>query len=366
MFFHRPLVAASMRIAVVIEDPPPLSGRDGAVRLDRFARQFADRDHDVTVYCAGWWDDADRRRRRDGVVYEAVTVSPARTSFLARVPALLARDRPDAVVVSPSPPEAAVAAATGGTLARAPVVCDWFGDEPGSDRPRRRAAAARAPDAVVTPSELGRTRVRELGVAETDTAVLPQSIDYGLVESTPPRPESDRNEVVYAHPLDADANLGSLLLALAELRDREDWTATVVGEGPARADYETQAAELGIGERVEFVGGADREERLAAYRAADAFAQTAHRERFAEELLWALAAGCVGVVEYQAESSAHELLVGHDRGVRVTESEALDDALLEAWSRPARDVDEQFREYDHAAVTGYYVELFRECGVDAR
>ena len=355
-----------MRIAVVIEDPPPLSGRDGAVRLDRFARQFADRDHDVTVYCTGWWDEYDRRHRRDGVVYEAVTVSPARTSFLARVPALLARDRPDAVVVSPSPPEAAIAAATGGTLARAPVVCDWFGDEPGSDRPRRRTAAARAPDAVVTPSELERTRVRELGAAGDDTAVIPRSIDYGLVESTPPRAADDRNEVMYARALDADANLGSLLLALAELRNREDWTATVVGEGPERADYETQATELGIGDRVEFVGAADREQRLATYRAADAFAQTARSERFAEELLWALAAGCVGVVEYQADSSAHELLAGHDRGVRVTESEALDDALLEAWERPSRGVDEQFRRYDHAAVAGDYIELFRECGVDAR
>ena len=105
---------------------------------------------------------------------------------------------------------------------------------------------------------------------------------------------------------------------------------------------------------------------MATYRAADAFAQTARSERFAGELLWALAAGCVGVVEYQADSSAHELLAGHDRGVRVTESEALDDALLEAWERPTRDVDEQFRHYDHAAVAGDYIELFRECGVDAR
>ena len=294
-----------MRIAVVIEDPPPLSGRDGAVRLDRFARQFADRDHDVTVYCTGWWDEYDRRRRRDGVVYEAVTVSSARTSFLARVPALLARDRPDAVVVSPSPPEAAAAAATGGTLARAPVVCDWFGDEPGSDRPRRRTAAARAPDAVVTPSELGRTRVRELGATEDDTAVIPQSVDYGLAESTPPRAVDDRNEVVYARALDADANLGSLLLALAELRNREDWTATVVGEGPERADYETQAAELGIGERVEFVGAADREQRLAAYRAADAFAQTARSERFAEELLWALESAWYSTMPTHPAASAH-------------------------------------------------------------
>ena len=356
-----------MRIAVVIEDPPPYAERDGAVRLRRFAREFADRDHDVTVYCTGWWDDRTRRIRREGVVYEAVTVAPATTSFLARVPALLARDRPDAVVVSPSPPGAAVAASVGGALARAPVLCDWFGDEPAPESRRRWTAAVRAPTRIVTPSELQRTRARELGVGESGTAVVPQSVDFPLVESTPPQdPDRDGPEAVYARRLDADSNLESYLLALAELRGREDWTATVVGDGPERADHETQAAELGIADRVAFVGDVDRETRVATYRAADAFVQTATRELFAEELLWALSAGCVGVVEYQADSSAHELLVGHDRGIRVTESETLDEAIEEAWTMPHRDRSEPMRRYDHAAVAGDYIELFRECGAAAR
>jgi len=355
VFFHRRALPPAMRIAVVIEDPPPRSDRGGAVRLGRFARQFGDRGHDVTVYCTGWWAHDRRRIEADGVTFEAVTVAPARTSFLARVPALLARDRPDAVVVSPSPPGAAVAASLGGSLARAPVVCDWFGDEPGPDEPRRLAPAARAPAVVVTPSELQRTRVRELGAAEADTRVIPQSIDFPRVAGTPARGRTGP-EAVYARRLDAEANLESFLLALAELRKRDDWTATVVGDGPARADYEQQADDLGIGDRVAFVGDVDREARIAAYRAADAFVQTAVREQFAEELLWALA----------ADSSAHELLVGHDRGIRVTESEALDDAIEDAWTFVHTDLAETMRSYDHAAVAGRYIELFRDCGVDAR
>jgi len=65
-----------------------------------------------------------------------------------------------------------------------------------------------------------------------------------------------------------------------------------------------------------------------------------------------VAAGCVGVVEYQADSPAHELLDGHDRGVRVTESEALDEAIESAWTEPHRDLAEPLRDYDHAAVAG--------------
>ena len=349
-----------MQVAVVVRNPPPASERTGALRLRRLAAALADRGHEVTVYCVAWWAESGRRLEFDDLQYEAVTVeSPA--LFLSRVPGLLARHRPDVVLVSPSPPGAAVAASVGGALARAPVVCDWYGDERGVETSRVRRFAAGLPDRVVTPSELHRTRVREWGASEDAATVVPQSIDFSVVESTEP---ADYRDVVYARRLDADANLESLLLALAELRGQTEWTATVVGDGPERADYERQARDLSLGDRVEFVGECDRAERVAIYRGAQTFVQTARRAHFAEELLWALACGCVGVVEYQGESSAHELVERRERGIRVTDTEALDDAIEDSWSRGFRDVDEEFQQFDHDAITRRYLELFRACGVD--
>ena len=350
-----------MRVAVVLRDPPPTSERAGAVRLRRLAANLADRGHEVTVYCVGWWRDSGRRLEVAGVPHEAVTLESS-ALFYSRLPGVLARARPDVVVASPSPPGAAVAAWLGGVLARAPVVCDWYGDEPGVEASRVRGLAARRPTRVVTPSELHRTRVREWGAGEAETAVVPQSIDFSLVASTEPAAGGD---VVYARRLDADANLESLLLALAELRGREDWTATVIGDGPEREAYERQARDLSIDDRVAFVGECDRRGRVARYRGAHTFVQTARREHFAEELLWALAAGCVGVVEYQGDSSAHELVERRERGLRATEAEALDEAIEDSWALEFRDLEESFRSFDHSAVTGEYLELFRECGVDA-
>jgi glycosyltransferase involved in cell wall biosynthesis len=214
----------------------------------------------------------------------------------------------------------------------------------------------------VTPSELQRTRVREFGASEAGTTVIPQGIDFSTITGTEPGRERD---VVYAADLDDDSNLESLLLALAELREKE-WRAAVIGDGPQRENYETQARDLLIRDRIDFLGDIDREERVAAYRGAHTFVQTARRATFAEELLWALACGCVGVVEIQGASSAHELVERRDRGIRVTDMEALDGAIERSWSLGFRDVDKAFQGFDHAAVTGQYIELFRECGVEAR
>jgi glycosyltransferase involved in cell wall biosynthesis len=349
-----------MRVAVVLRNPPPRAERTGATRLGRLATALNDRGHEVTVYCVAWWEDSGRRIEFDDLQYEAVTFeSPP--LFRTRLPGLLARHRPDIVLVSPSPPGAAVAAAIGGVLARAPVICDWYGDEPDVERSPVTRFAASWPTVVVTPSEVHRTRVREWGASEAGTAVVPQSIDFSLVESTEP---GDSNDVVYARRLDEDANLESLLLALAELRGQGDWTATVIGDGPQRADYERQARDLSLADRVDFVGESDREERVGIYRGAHTFVQTARHAHFAEELLWALAAGCVGVVEYHGDSSAHELVERRERGIRVTDMDALDEAIEESWTYGFRDLDSSFREFDHEAVTNRYLRLFRECGVE--
>ena len=346
-----------MRVAVVAMETSHHRDTEGRRHLDRVAANLAAAGHEVSVFCSQWWQGTGSRFEPETVTYRAVTVSPAETSFCTRLPALLAKYRPDVVHAFPTPSAVLRAASAGAKLARCPLVVEWYGDHERSVSER----ALGAPDRFVAPSELVQTRLWETGAPTDRTTILPESIDMDIVRTVAPE---ERADIAYAHPLDESANVEALFLALAELRQL-GWSATVVGDGPERETYEQAAADLRIDDRVEFVGACDRERRVAIYRGAQVFVQTAFREQFATELLWALASGCIGVVEYQAESSAHELVEHRDRHFRVTTPQEIADSIVEAAEMDHRTVDGDFAEFDHAAVTGEYESLYERL-VDER
>ncbi len=345
-----------MRIAFVSFETVHHRETETNVRLQRVISGLSARGHDVHVLCAQFWPGEDSRLERDDVVYHGVAPDlESRRSFCLRLPSALRSVGPDVIHASARPAGQVLAASGASTLTRAPLVVEWYGEEGVGDGRLRQWATGR-PDRIVTPSRLVQTWVRELGVDGDRIEVIPNPIEMDRIRETPP---GDATDVVYARRLDEEANVESLLLALAEVRDRE-WSATILGDGPERETYEGLARDLRIDDRVAFVGEATREERIAAYRSAHVFVQTARHSVFPTELLWALAAGCVGVVEYHVDSSAHELVEGRERGFRVTNEDELVDAIVEAGDLEHRTDDERFAEFDRDRVIERYVESYRE------
>ncbi|MFB6130131.1 MAG: glycosyltransferase family 4 protein [Salinigranum sp.] len=348
-----------MRVAFVSMHTD-LHRSDGATRRTRrTAELLAARGHEVVVLCAQWWDGPVAEFDRDGVAYRAVTGAPAAGTFASKVPFALRRVAPDVVQVVNSPPSHVVAATTAARLLRVPVVVDWWCDVPGDSRAGYRRAA-RGADAVLAPSRMVRTQVREHGGPGVDVDVVPEPVDMSMVREAP---VDSRADILYARDLDSDANVGSFLLALAELRDRE-WRAAVVGDGPARGDAERMARDLRIDDRVAFLGDLPVEEVVPVMKGARVFAQTATREPFATNLLWALACGCVGIVEYQAESSAHELVEKRTRGVRVTSPQELADEIISAARVDPMTVNEEFQEFDRGTVIEQYLSVYRTAAAE--
>ncbi|WP_418284330.1 glycosyltransferase [Halorubrum sp. DTA46] len=343
-----------MRVAFVSLFAPGHGDTPARNRTRRVARGLADRGHDVTWLCARWWGGDHDVFEEEGITYRSVTDDPSPTAFAARLPLALRRVSPDVIHAVNTPPTPGIGAIVAGALSRAPIVVDWWRDHP-ADSVRRYRVLARSADAVTTPSRTTKTRIREYGADGDDVRVVPESVDFGLVEDAP---VDDRFDAVYSRRLDRHANAETFLLGLAELRGR-DWTAAVIGDGPERARIESMANDLRIADRVTFLGDRPLRERVSIFKGTHVVAATATWETFATELLWALASGCVALVEYQADSSAHELVEGRERGRLVTSPAELADAFVAVGQLERRSIDRDFASYDHGAVLDQYLSTYQ-------
>jgi glycosyltransferase involved in cell wall biosynthesis len=107
----------------------------------------------------------------------------------------------------------------------------------------------------------------------------------------------------------------ALDVALRALAAAEGVTLVVAGDGPERESLERLAAELGLAERVRFVGPLPRDEVLALYVAADAALLSSAWENFPHSVVEALAVGtpvistAVGGVPEVVEDGVNGLLV---------------------------------------------------------
>jgi len=350
-------------VAFVSETTAQHARGDDLDRLALLADLLAERGHDVHVCCAQWWDGQPDAFDHEGVTYHAVTAERGQRWFAAKAAGTLNGVDPDVVHATSRTPGHVYGARWGGLLAGAPVVLDWYDTHTTTAGLTGRAYryAARKPGVVVTPSRTVKTTVREHGGNGEDVRVVPTGIDMAGIRRAVP---GDGGDIVCSRRLDEDANVESLFLALAEFREY-DWDCTIVGDGPERAGYERQARDLRIDDRVDFVGDCSVEERVEIFKNAHVYVHTAERTPFALDLLRALACGCVGIVEYHAQSSAHELVETYERGFRATSDEEITECLVRAGDLERKAVDESFADYDHGSFLEAYLDAYRDAQASA-
>jgi glycosyltransferase involved in cell wall biosynthesis len=156
-----------------------------------------------------------------------------------------------------------------------------------------RNAALRGARHVFSPSAYLRDVALRWGVDPERVSVLPNPAPE--IPRLPSR-EDLRTELgvgeqalVFAGRLGPQKALGVALAALAGV---PDVTLTVAGDGPERDALEAQAAELGLGGRVRFLGSVPRETVLRLFRAADGSVLPSAWENFPHTVVESLAVGC--------------------------------------------------------------------------
>lgn len=177
-------------------------------------------------------------------------------------------------------------------------------------RAARNAALHRAAH-VVCPSAFMAELAVSWGVPEQRVTVLPNPAP--LPEEAVVAHLSDRPALVFAGRLTPQKDLGLALHALALVPEA---TLTIAGEGAERPRLEVVCAELGLGDRVHFVGPLPRATVLGLMRDADAVVLSSAWENFPHGLVEALAMGTpviatrTGGVPEIVEDGKNGLLVG--------------------------------------------------------
>lgn len=228
---------------------------------------------------------------------------------------------------------------------------------------------------VVAPSAEVRDRLREQGVSNA-IDVIPTGIDTNVFAGG--FPELAWEELgfaegsrlfVYVGRVAREKSIDFVLKAFRELHRREPrCRLALVGDGPARAELERQAVDLGLGEIARFLGFRPRTELKHYLAAARGFLFASRTETQGLVLLEAQAAG-VPVVGVRASGTSEA--VDHERsGVLVDpgDLESFVDAAFklatedEVFSGMAQQAREWAESFSSAAMARRMVETYRAAG----
>jgi glycosyltransferase involved in cell wall biosynthesis len=138
---------------------------------------------------------------------------------------------------------------------------------------------------VYCPSAYLRKLVLSWGIPAERVSVLPNPVPIDLPDSAE---RSNGRMLAFAGRLTAQKSLGRALEAVASV---EGVRLVIAGEGPDREPLEKRARELGIGDRVEFLGAQPRKRVVELFRAADASILSSSWENFPHTVVEALAVG---------------------------------------------------------------------------
>lgn len=297
-----------MRILIINSEYPPIGGGAGNASAN-LARCFANSGHQVAVVTARF-GDSPVLEETGGLAVHRISAFRHRqdrsgpleqlTFFIAaslRVPGLVHKFRPQSILAFFGVPSGAVAWMLHKRYQIPYVVSLRGGDVPGfrpyDFRLYHRLIAPllrviwKAAGAVVANSR-GLQHLAQNFDSSVDISIIPNGVDAAEYEDhqrawSPPRLLSV-GRVVYQKGLDL------ALEALAGLRDLE-WSWSIAGDGSQAPFLHERTRQLGLEDRVHFLGWQQREQLTTCYREANIFLFPSRHEGMPNAVLEAMASG---------------------------------------------------------------------------
>lgn len=306
-----------MRVLYLTKTSPLSEGGGGEKRAREVTKRLATRGHDIIILCGKTDKTLQKRTHYNGCTIRHVTCIPdslfrfstlsfyaTRYSFaVVNIPVLvwlLLTDRPDVMVenMTPYPTFSVVFAKLSGT----PIVAvqHEFYDRSCYETYDPVTATLQLVvqnllrlfryTAVIVPSSHVKDELSAYGVNATRITIIPNGIDWERYQL--PDVESRDQALITVGRLSKRKGQTEVLRAFATVLDEyPDATLDVVGEGPAHANLQQLAAELGITKSVTFHGFVSDERKIEQLNQADLFVFGSKQEGFGLVLLEAMAAG---------------------------------------------------------------------------
>jgi glycosyltransferase involved in cell wall biosynthesis len=351
--------ARRLKIAFVHDGLYPYFKGGAERRFYETARRLATR-HDVSYITWQYWDgpsvleDAGIRLHGVGKPRPFYGADGKRTigeaiAFLRSAAPLLARGRFDVIDCCATPLLAVYLSWLTSRLQRQPLVVTWheFWGEYWLRYLEQRPVVARIAraiegscvskaDSIVAVSEFTATKLRER-TASVPVRVVENGVSLVDIDSAPA--SGSAPDILFAGRLIDDKRVDLLIKAVAGVAEKlPEVRCAILGEGPERAPLETLARDLGLDERVQFLGFVPESELYGTMKASKVFVLPSIREGFGLSVIEAQAAGAVPIVVRSPYNAAVALVRdGVDGVICEPDESSLADAVLHLLTdEPAR------------------------------
>ena len=302
-----------MKIAYVYDAVYPWEKGGAQKRVWEIARRLTE-DHDVHLYGMRYWDGPSVIEK-EGVTLHGVcdpqdlyvegrrSISQALYFSAHLVPSLLGEDF-DVIDCQEFPYFPVFVSKAHEQFRGSTLVVTWYehwGDywceylgSKGVFGKQVERLALRVPTHVIPISDAIKADVERFG-RDHDVTVVPNGVDYDGIQAVP---GADADwDVIYVGRLSEHKNVDVLLEAVEIAADEFDVTCGIIGDGPERESLVDCAVELGVDDRVEFLGFVEEDDDVIGYlKVSDVFVLPSTREGFPNTILEANACGVPAVV----------------------------------------------------------------------
>ena len=265
-----------MKIAYIADVIYPFTKGGSEKRIFEVSKILAQRGHEPHLFGIKWWEGPSTFER-DGVFYHGISRPPSslftksRRSvkealyFSSHVPRILLKEHFDIVHCLQSPLLHMYLAKGLSGIRKYALVLKWY--EVWSDywtdymgvlgligkTVEQNLIKITRNDKIITISEYTKKRLVSFGAAESNITVIPNGIDYSVIQKV--SPSKDNLDVIFVGRLIKAKNADILIRTIPLLKEYyPEIKVGIVGDGPERANIEQLSKTLGVGKNVTFYG----------------------------------------------------------------------------------------------------------------